>query len=90
VLADFDRLGRNGFLQQYGGSGAQKFFIHLNGKEYVINNTTGKIISPNQTTTIPNMGLTRNGHIGSLKIIFLVEFPKSLTSEQIEHLAQIL
>ena len=34
VLADFDRLGRDGFLQQYGGSGAQKFFIHLDDKEY--------------------------------------------------------
>ena len=63
---------------------------YLNGKEYVINNTSGKVISPNQTTTIPNMGLTRNGHIGSLKIIFLVEFPKSLTEEQIEQLSHIL
>ena len=34
VIDDFDRLGRDGFLQQYGGSGAQKFFIHLDGKEY--------------------------------------------------------
>ena len=34
VLADFDRLGRDAFLQQYGGFGAQKFFIRMNGKEY--------------------------------------------------------
>lgn len=34
VLAEFDRLGREGFLQQYGGSRAQKFFIQLDGKEY--------------------------------------------------------
>ena len=34
VLADFDRLGRDSFFHQYGGSVARKFFIHLDGKDY--------------------------------------------------------
>jgi DnaJ family protein A protein 2 len=63
---------------------------HLNGKTYTINNTGGKIIKDNHTTTIPSLGLTRNEYTGQLHIIFTVEFPTSLTPQQIEGIKGIL
>ena len=63
---------------------------HINGKTYSINNTKGKIIYDNYKTTINNMGLTRNTHTGNLYVIFEVEFPKTLTTEQIETIKNIL
>jgi DnaJ family protein B protein 4 len=63
---------------------------HLNGNVYSINNTKGKIIYDNYKTTINNLGLVRNDHTGNLHILFCVEFPTSLTSDQIEGLKKIL
>ena len=39
---------------------------------------------------IPAMGLTRDNHTGNLIIHFILEFPASLTGEQIETLEKIL
>ena len=63
---------------------------HINGKIYSINNTKGKIIYDNYKTTINNLGLVRNDHTGHLHVLFSVEFPTSLTIDQIESLKNIL
>ena len=59
-------------------------FKHLNGKTINLNNNTNNhIIKPNYTRTIPNMGMRRDTLIGNLFVTFDVEFPDTLTSEQI-------
>uniref|UniRef100_A0A6C0KZB8 J domain-containing protein n=1 Tax=viral metagenome TaxID=1070528 RepID=A0A6C0KZB8_9ZZZZ len=63
---------------------------HLNGKSYTINNKSGNIIPPNYNKIIPNMGLTREGHNGNMIVQFEVDFPTTLTSEQLEGLSTIL
>lgn len=58
---------------------------HLNGKTFCLNNNTNHtIIKPNFKKTIPNLGMIRENAQGSLIIEFDVEFPDSLTVEQIE------
>lgn len=63
---------------------------YVNGKRYTINNNSGNIISHNYHKMIPNMGLTRDDRKGNLVIIFNVEFPEKLTTEQINKLKEIL
>lgn len=62
---------------------------HINGKEYKINNQN-TVISPDYRKVVKNLGFKRGNHYGHLYIIFNVEFPKSLTPEQIEKLKDIL
>ena len=63
---------------------------YINGKVYTLNNNSGSIIPSGYIKTIPNMGLTREGHTGNLLIHFQVEFPEKLTEEQIKSLKEIL
>ena len=63
---------------------------YINGKAYTLNNNSGSIIPSGYVKTIPNMGLTREGHTGNLLIHFIVEFPEKLTEEQIKSLKEIL
>ena len=63
---------------------------YINNKHYTINNSSGNIIPPEYQKIIPNMGLTRDNHVGNLIIIFQVEFPFILTTNQIEALRNIL
>lgn len=63
---------------------------YINGKVYTLNNNSGSIIPSGYIKTIPNMGLTREGHTGNLLIHFQVEFPEKLTGEQIKSLKEIL
>jgi DnaJ-class molecular chaperone len=63
---------------------------HVNGKMYTINNNIGNIIAPNHKKIIPNMGLTRDNHTGSLVIQFEVQFPEKLSEEAIKQLLEIL
>jgi DnaJ-class molecular chaperone len=63
---------------------------HLNGKVYSINNSGGKVIPDNYTTTLNNMGLTRNEHTGNMVIKFAVDFPATLTPVQIDAIKKIL
>ena len=63
---------------------------HLNGKVYTLNNNTGTIIQPDYKKMIPNMGLTRDDHMGNLILSFAVEFPQTLTPEQINTLREVL
>jgi DnaJ-class molecular chaperone len=57
---------------------------YINGKLYTINNHAGNVIPPEYQKVIPNMGLTRDNHVGNLIIIFHVEFPEKMTLENIE------
>jgi len=65
---------------------------HLNGKTLSLNNKTNHtIVKPQYKKVVPGLGLTRQGQgQGNLIIEFGVEFPESLTTEQIEELGKIL
>jgi DnaJ family protein A protein 2 len=54
---------------------------YITGKVYTITNNSGNIISHGYQKVIPNMGLTRDEHTGSLLIIFDVKFPEKLSEE---------
>ena len=61
--------------------------IHLNGRVFQLSNKPGNIIKPGSIKTIPNLGLEKNGETGSIKIKFNVEFPESLSQDQIQTLS---
>jgi len=63
---------------------------YINGKIYTIHNQSGNIIPSKYEKIIPNMGLTRDGHVGNLIIIFNTKFPETLTQEKIDMLRSIL
>jgi hypothetical protein len=54
---------------------------YITGKVYTITNNSGNIISHGYQKVIPNMGLTRDEHTGSLLIVFDVKFPEKLSEE---------
>jgi len=63
---------------------------HLNGKTLCMNNNTNHtIIKPGFRKTIPNMGMQRDDRRGALIIEFEIQFPESLTPEQIEVLNEV-
>lgn len=62
---------------------------YITGKVYTINNNSGNIISHGYRKIIPNMGFTRDQHVGNLIIIFNVKFPEKLTTETMEQLKKI-
>jgi DnaJ-class molecular chaperone len=63
---------------------------YINGKSYTLNNNKGNIIPPEYRKVYPNMGLTRGDHKGNMVIHFHVDFPESLTPEQIAKLIEVL
>jgi len=63
---------------------------YINGKSYTLNNNSGNIISNGFKKIIPNMGLERGEHKGSMVIIFNVKFPEKLSEEQMSKLRDIL
>ena len=63
---------------------------YLNGKMYTLNCNSGNIIYPGYKKLLPNMGLTREGHVGNLIIEFQVIFPEKMDEEQISKLREIL
>ena len=63
---------------------------HVNGKSYTINNNPGSIVTPSYFKSIPNMGLTRDGHTGNLVITFEVIFPETIDLDKIAKLKEIL
>jgi len=63
---------------------------HINGKVYTLNNNAGTIVQPEYKKIIPNMGVTRDDHTGNLVLTFNVEFPATLTPEQINILKETL
>jgi DnaJ homolog subfamily B member 4 len=64
---------------------------HLNGKTLYINNSTNiTVIQSNYVKVVPQMGMVKDSNRGNLIIEFDVEFPATLTKEQIEALKTIL
>ena len=63
---------------------------YINGKSYTLFNKSSNIITPDYRKVVPNMGLTRDSHVGNLIIHFQIDFPKSLTEETINKLKDIL
>jgi DnaJ family protein B protein 4 len=63
---------------------------YINGKVYSFNNNSGNIVKPDHKKVIPNMGLTRDTHVGNLIIVFKVDFPDNLTSDQILKINDLL
>jgi len=61
---------------------------HLNGRIFKLANKPGNVIKPGNIKTIPGLGLEKGGESGVLKIKFNVEFPDTLTPEQIQTLQQ--
>ena len=62
---------------------------YITDKVYTINNTSGNIISSGYNKIIPNMGFSREQHIGNLIIMFDIKFPDKLSEEVIVQLKQI-
>jgi DnaJ-class molecular chaperone len=64
---------------------------HLNGKMISMNNiVNNSIIKPNYCKVINGMGINKDNQTGNLIIEFIVEFPDTLTKEQIDELKNIL
>ena len=64
---------------------------HLNSKVLYLNNNTNRtIIKPNYKKLLPGMGFIRETNKGNLIIEFEIEFPDSLTEEQINEIEKIL
>jgi DnaJ-class molecular chaperone len=63
---------------------------YLNGKQLKIANQEGNIVTPQLKKTIPNMGMKRDHRQGALIIMFAIQFPPTLTLEQIETLKTVL
>jgi len=61
----------------------------ITDKIYTINNSSGNIISSGYKKIIPNMGFSREQHIGNLIIMFDIKFPDKLSEEVIVQLKQI-
>jgi DnaJ family protein B protein 4 len=65
--------------------------IHLNGKRLCLNNNSNPtVVKPNFKKVVPNLGMAREGATGNMVIDFEIEFPETLTKEQIERLIEIL
>ena len=62
---------------------------YITGKVYTITNNSGNIISHGYKKLIPNMGLSRDNHVGNLLIIFDVKFPEKLSEETLSALKAI-
>ena len=64
---------------------------HLNGKTLAFNNSGNQtIIKPNYKRVISGLGFTKEGNTGNLILEFSIEFPDSLTPEQVTSLKNIL
>lgn len=62
---------------------------YITGKIYTINNNSGNIINHGYKKLIPNMGFSRDQHLGNLIIIFNIHFPDKLSDDVLEQLKKI-
>lgn len=70
--------------------GFTRDLVHINGKGYKLNNVKGTIMLDGQKRTIPHLGLRRNQQIGNLIIVFRVQPPSTiLTDDQLATLQEI-
>ena len=63
---------------------------HVNGNNYNVNNKPGNIINPNYFKEIDNLGMIKFNKCGKLIIKFTIDFPNTLTEEQINKISEIL
>jgi DnaJ-class molecular chaperone len=63
---------------------------YINGKSYTLNNNKGSIVPSEYKKLYQGMGLKRGEHKGNMIIIFHVDFPVILSTEQIDKLIAIL
>lgn len=73
--------------------GFEKEFTHLDGCKHVMKNKPGDIIQPNSIKTLIYMGLPlfNNPALnGNLFVHFEIEFPKTLSTEQITKVQDVL
>ena len=63
---------------------------HVDGRVFKINNGAGHIVNNTYRKTIPKLGMIREEHNGSLIIEFIVKFPDTLSTEQMDQLRAIL
>jgi DnaJ family protein B protein 4 len=64
---------------------------HVNGKNLCLNNMNNPVvIKPNYCKVIPGLGMVKDGKTGNIEIHFTVEYPDSLTPEQIRVLSSVL
>lgn len=61
---------------------------HVSGKKYNIQGDT--IITPHFKKVIRGLGLPRGGHYGNLIIKFNIEFPETLSNEQVQQIRNCL
>ena len=65
-------------------------FIHLNNKNYIIQNGGESIIREKEKKIIHNLGMERDDYFGNLIIIFNIKYPNLLTKDQQDKLREIL
>jgi DnaJ family protein B protein 4 len=64
---------------------------HINGKTFALNNTNNPtIIKPGFKKVIPNLGMVRENTTGNLIVELEIEFPESLTAEQLKIISDTL
>jgi DnaJ-class molecular chaperone len=63
---------------------------HINGKTYTLNNNSGNIIVPDYRKIIPGLGIERGSHTGNLILVFKVEYPQTLSENQLKVLKDTL
>jgi DnaJ family protein B protein 4 len=64
---------------------------HLNGKRLALNNINNPtVVKPNFKKLVQGMGMTRDNSVGNLIIEFDIDFPETLTANQIEGLNTFL
>ena len=65
--------------------------VHLNGKLLNMNNMSNpSIIKPDFKKISPGFGMNKNNQTGNLIVELIIDFPDSLTSEQIEGIKNLL
>ena len=62
---------------------------YITGRKYTITNNSGNIINNGYKKIIPNMGFSRDNHVGNLIIVFHVRFPDKLSDDTLEKLKNI-
>jgi DnaJ-class molecular chaperone len=54
------------------------------------NMANSAVIKPNFKKVVPGLGFVKNGQTGNLIIELMVDFPDTLTKEQVDKLREIL
>lgn len=74
-------------------TGVDLYITHLDGKKIRVKSIAGDVIKPNSLMTLKELGLPfhkKSFQHGNMYILFRVEFPKSLKTDQITQLSKIL